>query len=170
MDPLLDEKIVVSMLRNAPEFLMENFSIMAKQEAYGPSRNEGLCYESCTAIHISGDLECTLYFGLDGYTKLELLPIIADRYIDTAEESAETKRVSDTILMDFYNELASSFISEMEDGGFSLTIAEKKNLNHRLVAVDLHHNREYILIFFLTEPEKKRYLGRLYVVIAARKY
>ena len=50
--------------------------LQAEREAYGPSRNEGLCYESCQRVSFAGDLAGDLYLCMDGYTKLKLLPRI----------------------------------------------------------------------------------------------
>ena len=171
MDPLLDEKIVLSLLRNIPEFFNDNLAIKARQEAFGPSRNEGLCYESCLKITITGGLECDLYFGLDGYTKMELLPHLLE-FFKNDDEFAD--RIlpggAGELLLEFAVELGSGFMLELEENGYVVQMATRENLSHKLVQLDLQHNREYILIFFLTDPEKNRYLGRFYVVVTFRKY
>ena len=59
MNPLLDEKIVLSMSRILPSVFEKTLGVVAKREAYGPSKNEGLCFEKCSAIDLIGDFNGT---------------------------------------------------------------------------------------------------------------
>ncbi len=166
MDPLLDEKIILTLNRITTEFFKENLYISADKEAYGPSRNEGLCYESCSRIGFSGDINGYLYFCLDGYTKLKLLPRIAERF----QIDAGLRGMADSIVLEFSNQLASNIVFELQDGGFNVDLEPPENLNHQLVRVDGRTYRQYIMIFFLRDRRERRYYGRLYLVLTVRKF
>lgn len=166
MDPLLDEMIVVSMLRIFPEFLQENLQVHARQEAYGPSRNEGLCFESCVGMGFSGDLNGVLYFGMDGYTKIKLLPRISERFnLDPG-----SFEMLESVMLEFGNQLTSALLLELEDGGFRVHLEPPVSLNNKLVPIDASLYRQYILIFFLRDRRKKQYLGRTHIVLTIRKH
>lgn len=166
MNPQLDEIVVATLLRTAPEFLQTDLQMQATHEAYGPSRNEGLCYESCYAIGFSGDLKGRIYFCMDGYTRMKLLPRVAKRYsVDPSD-----REMADSVLLELSNQLAARFIAELGDGGFNLTIEPPESLSHKLVPIDLERNRQYILIFFVRDRREHTYLGRLYFVLTLQKY
>lgn len=166
MDPLLDEKIVITLARGFTEHIQNTLKVGAVKEAYGPSRNEGLCYESVSAIGFSGDVNGTLYLCMDGYTRLKMLPIIAERYaID-----AGIKGMADSVMLEFSNQLASFILNELEDGGFRIDLEPPENLSHKLVPIDRERNRQYILIFTLQERRDRVYLGRVYLVLTIRKF
>lgn len=166
MDPLLDEKIVLTLNRVAQDFFKDNLYISAEKEAYGPSKNEGLCYESCSRIGFSGDVSGYIYFCMDGYTKLKLLPRIAERYgVD-----AGLRGMADSIILEFANQMASLIVEELKDGGFQTELLPPETLNHKLVPIDLRSYRQYILIFFLRDRRERSYKGRLYLVLTMRKF
>ena len=166
MDPLLDEKIVVTIARICSEYFKDTLHINAEKEAYGPSRNEGLCYESLSMIEFSGDISGKLFFGLDGYTKMKLLPRIAQRY----QIDPSLKGMSRSILLEFNNQLCASIMAELSDGGYQMDISPPDDLSHKLIPIDLNINRQYILIFFLRDRRVKKYLGRLYLVLLMQKF
>lgn len=166
MNPHLDEIIVATLLRTAPEFLQINLQLHASHEAYGPSRNEGLCYESCYAIGFSGDLRGQVYFCMDGYTRLKLLPRVAKRFsVDVSD-----REMADSVLLEFSNQMAARFVAELGDGGFSVSLEPPEDLSHKLVSIDLERNRQYILILFIRDRREHVYLGRLYFVLTLQKY
>lgn len=166
MDPLLDEKIILTLNRITTEFFKENLYLSADKEAYGPSRNAGLCYESCSRIGFSGDINGYLYFCLDGYTKLKLLPRIAQQF----QIDAGLRGMADSIVLEFSNQLASNIVFELQDGGFNVDLEPPENLNHQLVRVDGSVYRQYIMIFFLRDRRERRYYGRLYLILTVRKF
>ncbi len=166
MDPLLDERIVLTVMRSFSEFLKNSLRVSADKEAYGPSKNEGLCYESCQRVSFSGDLNGSLYFCMDGYTKLKLLPRIADVF----QIDPRLKGMADSVLLEFSNQLAAQVVDELVDGGFRVEIGVPENLNHQLVAIDAKKYRQYIIIFFIRDRRAQKYLGRIYVVLTMQKY
>jgi CheY-specific phosphatase CheX len=166
MDPLLDEKIVLTLSRVCTEFFKENLYLSADKEAYGPSRNEGLCYESCSQIGFKGDVNGRLYFCMDGYTKLKLLPRIAERY----GINAGLKGMAESVLLEFSNQLASNVVEELRDGGFDVELEPPENLSHKLVPIDLARYRQYILIFFMRDRRERSYKGRVYLILTMQKF
>ncbi|MCE9597444.1 MAG: chemotaxis protein CheX [Spirochaetia bacterium] len=166
MDPLLDEKIVLTLARSFSEHMKASLYVSAEKEAYGPSRNEGLCFESCSAIGFNGQIHGTIYLCMDGYTKMKLLPRIADRFqIDPGQ-----KGMADSVLLEFSNQIASVILNELRDGGYDLELEPPESLNHKMVPIDLNQYREYILIFFLRDRRLKLYLGRATLVLVLKKF
>ncbi len=166
MDPLLDEKIVVTLLRSIPEYLMNTLRIHAVKEAYGPSRNEGICYESCSAIGFSGELNGTLYYCMDGYTKLKMLPRIAEMFhVDPGQRG-----MAESVLLEFGNQMAATVVQELQDGGFQVQLEPPENLSHKMIPVDLERYRQYILIFFLRDRRDRDYYGRAYLLLTIKKF
>ena len=166
MDPLLDEKIVITLARGFTEFIQQSIQLHAVREAYGPSRNEGLCYESVSGIGFGGDVEGKLYLCMDGYTKLKMLPVIFERFGVNLSE----KGMADSVLLEFSNQIASAIIQELRDAGYDLTLEPPENLNHKIVPIDLSQYRQYILIFFLQDRRGRKYMGRCYLVLTLKKF
>jgi hypothetical protein len=166
MDPLLDEKFILSISQVLPEHFQKTLQIQAEREAYGPSKNEGLCFESCTCVDFFGELNGKLYLGLDGYTKLLLLPKIAHAF----QIDPTSRAHSSSIMMEFANQICGHLISEMRLGRFEIDIRPPENLNNKLIPVSLELYRQYILIFFLKERRDEEYLGRLYTILLLEKY
>lgn len=166
MDPLLDEKIVLTVSRSFVDFIEEQLHIQAWREAYGPSVNEGLCYESTTALAFSGDFSGTFYFCMDGYTRLKLLPVIAEIY----QVDSGAKGMADSILAEFANQISFRILYEFEDAGYQLHLQPAESLNHKLVSINLQKQRQYIVIFFIEDRKKKQYLGRCHVILVLDKF
>lgn len=166
MDPLLDEKLVLTISRDCAEFIRQNLYLYAEKEAYGPSRNEGLCYESCSRVDFMGEVEGSLFFCMDGYTKLKLMPRIADRF----QIDPSLKGMAESVLLEFANQLTSTVVIELQEGGFDIQMGPPENLSHKIVPIDLSVNRQYIIIFFLRDRRMKEYLGRIYIVLLVRKF
>jgi CheY-specific phosphatase CheX len=107
-----------------------------------------------------------MYLCMDGYTKMKLLPRIAERY----QIDAGQRGMADSVLLEFSNQIASNILSELRDGGYHLELQPPESLNHKIVPIDLKRNRQYILIFFLRDRRMKRYLGRATLVLTLEKY
>ena len=166
MDPLLDEKVVLTIARITTDFFKENLFLSAVKEAYGPSSNEGLCYENVSRIGFTGDLQGQLYFCMDGYTKLKLLPRIAERFgIDPT-----LKGMASSVILEFSNQLTAMVLDELILGGYNVELEPPADLSHQLVPINKEHYRQYILIFFLRDRRARKYLGRLYVVLTMQKF
>jgi hypothetical protein len=166
MDPLLDEKFILIVSQIIPEQFQKTLQIQAEREAYGPSKNEGLCFENCTCVKFAGDLNGKIYLGLDGFTKLKLLPKIAN----TFQIDPTSKAHSASIMMEFANQISGHLISEMRLGRYQIDILTPENLNNKLVPISLENYRQYILIFFLKDRREEEYLGRLYCVLLLEKF
>ncbi|TGN18909.1 chemotaxis protein CheX [Leptospira idonii] len=166
MDPLLDEKFILTISQVLPEHLQKVLQVQADREAYGPSKNEGLCFENCTCVEFAGDLNGKVYLALDGYTKLKLLPKIAKSF----QIDPTSRAHSSSIMMEFANQISGKLISEMQLGRFEMDILPPENLNHKLVPISLEKYRQYILIFFLKDRREEEYLGRLYCILLLEKY
>ncbi|PJZ65751.1 chemotaxis protein CheX [Leptospira wolffii] len=166
LDPLLDEKFILTISQIFPEFLEKNLHIQAVREAFGPSKNEGLCYENCTSVEFQGEATGRLFLGMDGYTKLKLLPKIARSFhIDPTIRSHAA-----SIMLEFANQICAELITEMKLGRFQMDILPPENLNNKLVSVDLEQYRQYILIYFLKDKDAREYLGRVYLILLMKKY
>ncbi|BDA77608.1 chemotaxis protein CheX [Leptospira kobayashii] len=166
MDPLLDEKFILTVSQVLPEHFQKTLQVQAEREAYGPSKNEGFCYENATCVEFVGDLSGKVYLGLDGYTKLKLLPRIAKSF----QIDSTSRAHSSSIMMEFANQISGKLISEMRLGRFEIDILPPENLNHKLVPISLERYRQYILIFFLKDRREEEYLGRLYTILLLEKY
>lgn len=166
MDPLLDEKIVLTIARLCTEYFKDTLYVSAEKEAYGPSKNEGICYESLSCIDIHGDFSGKIYFGLDGYTKMKLLPRIAERY----QIDPSLKGMSRSIMLEFNNQLSALILDELLYGGYNLDITAPDDLSNKMIPVDLSQYRQYIMIFFLRDRRLRKYLGRLYMILTMKKY
>ncbi|MCB1173178.1 MAG: chemotaxis protein CheX [Leptospiraceae bacterium] len=166
MDPLLDEKLVLTCARVCSDYFKQTLFVSAEKEAYGPSRNEGLCYESVAQIEMQGSFKGQIFLAMDGYTKMKLLPRIAERYqIDPA-----MRGMSRSVLLEFTNQMAALIVEELQDGGYELEITPPNDLSNKLVPIDLNVYRQYIMIFFLRDRRLKRYLGRLYLILLMQKF
>lgn len=166
IDPLLDEKFILTISQIFPEYLDKTLNVSAIREAFGPSKNEGLCYENCTMVEFHGEVDGKLFFAMDGYTKLKLLPMIARSFHIDPTVRADAP----SILMEFANQICGALISEMRLGRFETELFPPESLNHKLVPVDLETYRQYILIYFLKDPKEKQYLGRIYLVLLMKKF
>ncbi|GBF51767.1 hypothetical protein LPTSP4_33050 [Leptospira ryugenii] len=166
MDPLLDEKFILTLSQVLPEQFHKMLLIQADREAYGPSKNEGLCFENCTCVEFHGDLNGKLYLGLDGYTKLKLLPKIARNF----QIDPTSKAHSSSIMLEFANQLSGHLITEMQLGRYNIEISSPIDLNHKLVPISLSDYRQYILIFFLKDRREEQYVGRLHVILLLEKF
>ena len=145
---------------------MDTLGIMAVREAYGPSRNEGLCYEKCTSIDLSGEFDGSYYLGLDGYTKTKLLPYIARCFNMTSFSQIS----SSLVLMEFTNLICGKISDELTSAGFKLEISTPQNLDNKLIPIDLLKYRQYIIIYFLQDKPVKKYCGRIYTILTLKKY
>ena len=148
------------------DFVKGNLYLQAEREAYGPSRNEGLCYESCQRVAFKGDINGAIHLCMDGYTKLKLLPRIADRF----QIDPTLRGMADSVLLEFTNQVGGRLLEELIDGGFNLQLLPPETLSHKLVPIDLARYRQFIVIFFLRDRREGLYLGRLYVVLTMQKY
>lgn len=166
MDPLIDEKIILTVSRCFVEYFDESLQITAWREAYGPSLNEGICFESLIMLPFQGELNGAFYFGMDGYTRMKLLPVIANTFkLDTIE-----KGMADSVLGEFANQIGFRILNEFDDAGYRLQVLPPEALNHKMVPVDLEKQRQYIVIFFIEDKESRKYLGRCHIILILNKF
>ncbi|MCG6168440.1 chemotaxis protein CheX [Leptospira sp. FAT2] len=166
IDPLLDEKFILTISQIFPEYLDKTLNVTAIREAFGPSKNEGLCYENCTMVEFKGEIEGKLFLAMDGYTKLKLLPLVARSFHIDPTVRADAP----SILMEFANQICGMLISEMRLGRFEAEQLPPEILNHKLIPIDLETYRQYILIYFLKDAKAKEYLGRVYLILLMKKF
>lgn len=166
MDPILDEKFILTISQVLPDYIRNTIHIRADREAYGPSKNEGLCYENCTRVPFHGEVNGSMFLCMDGYTKLKLLPRIARSFgIDPT-----TRPHSSSIVLEFANQISAGLINEMKQGRFEIDIEPPENLNNKLISVDLKIYRQYILIYHLTDQRGQSNLGRMTLILLMEKY
>lgn len=166
MQELLDERIIVTLMRSFQDFLYETAEIDASVEAYGPSKNEGVCYESCTYIDYHGDQEGRIYVAFDGYTRLKLLPVFVEKYRDFLSGSVD----AESLMMHFVSSYASEFAQELADAELNFSLSNPHDCSHKIMQIELDRSREYIVIFFLRDRNRKKYLGRAYLVVTLLKF
>ncbi|MBW7858632.1 MAG: chemotaxis protein CheX, partial [Leptonema sp. (in: Bacteria)] len=161
MDPLVDEKIILTVSRSFVDYFEEALQIKAWREAYGPSLNEGICFESLTKLPFEGELNGSFYFAMDGYTRMKLLPVIANTFkLETIE-----KGMADSILGEFANQIGFRILNEFDDAGYRFQVLPPESLNHKVELVELEKQRQYIVIFFIEDKENRKYLGRCHVIV-----
>ncbi|MDH5654665.1 MAG: chemotaxis protein CheX [Spirochaetia bacterium] len=166
MDPFLDEKLIAILSKSCSDYIAKQLQVSAEREAYGPSKNEGLCYESCQSVDLLGEVEGKIYFGMDGYTRLKLLPRMADKI----HQESDLKGMVDSLLMEFANQMGAEIVNELHANQFDSDLGVPESLNNKLVKVDLNRYRQYIIIFFIRDRRAHEYLGRIYVVFIVRKF
>lgn len=166
MDPTIDERYVITLMRIFSDYMLDVLGIDAIKEAMGPSKNEGLCYESCMMTEYGGDHHGEFYLCFDGYTKLKLLPLMAE----WAQESQDKPINARAVLMRFAGELFTQFKEELSEAGGDLSIAETADLSNKLVTIENEKYRQYILIFFLKDSGNKEYMGRAYLIFTINRF
>lgn len=166
MDPLLDEKFVLTIAQIIPDYFQTTLFIRAEREAYGPSKNEGICYESCSKVGFIGEINGAIFLCMDGYTKLKILPRIARSF----QIDPTTRTHSSSVILEFTNQIAARIINEMKEGRFELDILPPENFNNKVIIVDLKIYRQYILIFHLSDRREHTNLGRIYIILLLEKY
>lgn len=163
MDPLLDEKIVITLTQIITEYFIDSFDLKFKREAFGPSLNEGICYEFSSYIEFEGDISGKFFFCMDGATKLKILPYLSKNFhIDTYQ-----KGMANSILMEITNQIMANFAQEFSYAGINIKIHTPEIFNHKIYKVDFQIYRQYILIFNIINDAN--YLGRANFIILLEK-
>ncbi|MES0490633.1 MAG: chemotaxis protein CheX [Leptospirales bacterium] len=165
VDPFLDEKVVLVLSSSVMELATGGLQVEAVREAYGVTRNEGLCYEFCSAFSFSGEIVGDLYIGMDGYTKILLLPYITKNF----EIEVESPEMVKNATRAFVERMKDEFILELHDILPGTSLGEVRNLNFKLVSLPSEKYRKYTVIFFLKDTLKKKYLGRIYFHVVFEK-
>jgi len=164
MNPELDERLILTISSSFIEIITDWLNINAIQEGYGASINEGLCYEFCSGIPFSGVISGELFIGMDGYTRLLLLPYI----VEHLEMEVTHHQLVDSAMNTLVYKLAKEFSEELESIS-KVSMNEPRNLNHKMVTLPQEKYRKYTLIYFLRDDEKRKYLGRIYIHLALDK-
>ncbi len=163
MNPLLDEKIILTLSHVLPEFFIDHFDITLKREAFGSSLNEGICFEFATKISFEGDFSGIFFLSMDGATKLKILPHISKKYhTDTYQ-----KGMANSILMEIINQIAAIFIQEFSYAKFKLSLKAPENLSHKVFLINFDQYRQYHIIFNIFK--ETQLIGRLYFIILLEK-
>ncbi|MDH4199378.1 MAG: chemotaxis protein CheX [Spirochaetia bacterium] len=164
MNPELDERIILTISSSFVEISIDWLKITAVREAHGMNVNEGLCYEVCSGIPFSGKVSGELFFAMDGYTRLLLLPYI----VHNLEMNDPQKEMVETAMNSFVKKLSDEFSLELADIA-NIEMQEPRNLNHKLIPLPQESYRKYAIIFFLRDDDKKKYLGRIYLHLVLEK-
>ncbi len=165
MSHLQDERIIITIIRTLEEYLNFNLKIEAHSEAYGPTQNEGLCYEVLQESEFTGDLKGRIFLAMEGYTRLKLLPILADEYRD---DFVKTPRADELIGHMMKGFLAIVF-DELNRSELSLHHLPPILKDHKMVDLKYSNSRNYMMIFFLKDRANPAYLGRLYIILSLEK-
>ncbi|MDH5719070.1 MAG: chemotaxis protein CheX [Spirochaetia bacterium] len=165
MDPFQDEKFILTVSSSFIEVSADWLDINMMREAYGQTNNEGLCYEFCASLGFKGDINGKIFIGMDGYTKLLVLPYIAAKFNLTQFhwEAAESS------LLSYINQIGGKILTELEDYYKDFEIESPELFSNKFVPLSKDDYRKYTVIFFLKDDNLKKYLGRLYATIAFLK-
>lgn len=163
MDPLLDEKIIITFSQIIPEYFEENFNLLLKREAFGPSFNEGICFEFSSLVSFVGDFKGKFFLCMDGATKLKILPFISKNYyVDSYQ-----KGMANSILMEITNQIVANFALEFSYAKYNLILQVPEIWNHKVFLVNFDQYRQYALIFNIFTETK--IMGRLYIFLLLEK-
>ncbi len=165
MSELLDERLLIIFMRSFEDYLTQDLGIEATIEAYGPTRNEGLCYESCNMIHFDGVISGALYLGFDGYTRLKILPLLVSHYRDQLTGRVDAKAIISRAVSVFFEAIQ----IEMLEADLGWQMVSSIECDHKIMPLDMNRYRNYSVIFFLKHIKKKTYLGRAYMNLSVQK-
>jgi len=164
MNPELDERIILTLSSSLAEITTDWLKFNSILEGFGATVNEGLCHEYCTGISFTGNVSGEIFIGMDGYTKLLLLPYI----IAHLDLTVKHTQLAEGAMNSFVYKLAEEFSEEL-DLIVKISMQEPRSLNHKLVPLPQDLYRKYLMIYFLRDDEKKKYLGRLYIYLVLNK-
>lgn len=163
MDPLLDEKAILVLSQIIPEYFFDQFEIHFRREAFGPSINEGICFDFCASIRFSGSMNGFLFLGMDGATKLKLIPYIGKHYTNDLYQ----KGMANSLLLETLNQIVSLLSTEFSYANVTINIESPEIRNHKVFMVDIAVYRQYVLIFNIYKGEML--LGRSYFILLLEK-
>ncbi len=170
MDPFIDERIILASSALMPEFFEESFKINCIREAYGPTLNEGLCFECCFEISFYGVIKGQLYLGFDGYTKILLLPYLVKQIkFQNSKEENEKGLLNERLFFYLSQQFSKVLTTEMEAFIGEFNINSVKSVHNKLISLEGQKYRKYMIIFFLKDDVLKKYLGRIYIFISLEK-
>ncbi len=165
MDPLVDEKFILTTSAAFMELAYDWLGVSIQREAYGPTMNEGLCYEYCSTCTFDGEIKARLFMGMDGYTKLLLLPYIARKFALDEMHS----EVAESSLLSFTNQLCAMINTELNEFLDTMNVSSPEQVSHKLIELPAADYRKYTMIYFLKDDSRPAYLGRVYLFLAVEK-
>ncbi len=163
MDPLLDEKIIITLSQIIPEYFNENYQLIFKREAFGPSLNEGICYEFSVFVELTGDIQGKLFLCMDGATKLKILPPLSKNF----HFDIYQKGMANSILMEIINQITSIFAEEFSYANFKIKINVPTIISNTIYKIDFQLYRQYMIIFNVYS--ESILIGRVYFIILLEK-
>jgi len=163
-NPELDQRLKLTITTSLIEILTDWLKITAILEGHGTTLNEGLCYEFCSGIPFSGDISGEMFIGMDGYTRLLLLPYI----VAHLEMEVTHPQLVDAAMNSLVFRIAKEFSEELQEIT-RVNMHDPRSLNHKLVPLPQEKYRKYTMIYFLRDDEKKKYLGRIYLHLVLDK-
>ena len=105
VDPYLDEKLVLILSSSFMDVVTEGVKANAVREAYGPTKNQAFCYEYCGVVKFGDTIKGSLVLGMDGYTKLLLLPYLIEQF----DISVKNRALVEYAMEKFLNHLRDTF-------------------------------------------------------------
>jgi hypothetical protein len=163
-NPELDQRLILTISSSFVEIVTDWLNVTAIREGFGQTANEGLCYEFCSSIPFSGNISGEMFIGMDGYTRLLLLPYIVNHLDMEYTHPQLVEAAMNSLVL----KLAKEFSDELEAVS-QVKMQEPRNLNHKLVPLPKEDYRKYMMIFFIRDDENKKYLGRIYLHLALDK-
>lgn len=167
METLREERVVMTVLRTFEEFIRRELGIRAIIEAFGPSLNEGYCYESAFRSSFAGAIQGEFVFAMDGYTRLKVLSRLGEWYYDTIDH---TRTDASTAQKRFLESYVSELTTELDEADLSSDFSPAEDVSQKLIPLDLTSHRQFIMIYFLKDLKEKTYLGRFYIVMSLSIY
>ncbi|MDH4261957.1 MAG: chemotaxis protein CheX [Spirochaetia bacterium] len=163
-NPELDQRFILTISSSFIEIITEWLNVTAISEGYGQTSNEGLCYEFCSGIPFTGTISGEMFIGMDGFTRLLLLPYIITHLDMEFTHSQLVEAAMNSLVL----KIAKEFSEEL-DAISHIKMLEPRNLNHKLVPLAKEDYRKYMMIYFIRDDENKKYLGRIYLHLVLDK-
>lgn len=164
MNPELDDLLVLTISTAFANIVTDWLKITALREGVGGTINEGLCYEYCAGMPFKGKLTGELFLGMDGFTRLLLLPYI----VNHIEMESQKKELVESAMDTMVQKMAKEFFSELEEV-LDIERLESRDVSHKIVPLPQDEYRKYTIIYFLRDDVEKKYLGRIYLNLALEK-
>ena len=165
MNPLIDEKMILSNAAVMAEAFSNHLGLECVREAYGPTVNEGICFEFCVQALFKGRSDGTFFLGMDGYTKILLLPYLSGKI----KPDRSARDLNTSLVVVFVKKILKTLSDDIQEFQPRFSLGAVQLCSHDLIPLPTEKYRKYISIFFLKDEGKKRYLGRVYTILAFQK-
>lgn len=161
-----DEKLLLSLGEFCVDYFRDSLGLELEKEAYGPSLNEGICYEKCFRFDFEGTVSGTVFACMEGYTVLMLIP----RIIKYLNHHSFHLLSSDDYLAEFFNRFIKKVSTEIEEHKVHIHSSKCQDMSHKMISIDLEKLRQHILVFFMRDIKEENYYGRMHLIVTIEKY